>query len=631
MRKNRSFPAALASLALLAAIAGPAARARAEQVPGALAAAQGVELWGGPGARGAGAGGARFDTKVTVSAVSPATGSVEFYVQGTAAAKVPFTLPARGVVSIQAPAEADGKGAFLYKVTADSPVSAWSETYNETSAGRYGVSVAAAGPTELLSPGDEASAGGADASSSTAAGRARTNVGVVCSPGSKDPCQLEVAVYDGGAFLGTGLVNAQPGWVSQSPLATLVPAAAEKANLALRLRLLLGAGLPYAVRNDNQTSDGTLMPLAVTRSAFSTAPSIDSFTASPATGCAPVTSTLTWSTRGAVRVSIPTIGESLPPNGSATLTTERTLELVLTAYAPTGETASKPVKITTVQSTPPPTPTPQVANVLPSGRVSGTLPAGLTGPVTIEFTQQQSGDSSFVLSGTSFLYTAGKKNGVDVVKLSVTGDCGTATATFTANVSGTATGPEILVFEAVMPENVTPPRGCYPKSVATLRWLTRGTESVTITGIEFPVPSGNEQMASTAIEITSPTTFTLTATAPDNRKVSQSLSIGMDSMLYFPTVDSPLGKGSNPNEAIQLQSDQPLVLTISTVPTPVDLTQVGWYIIQFQSYGRFERISPSQFYYTAGPAGGLDGFRFGYHNGCGVGNAEFWVKVTPLQ
>ena len=40
----------------------------------------------------------------------------------------------------------------------------------------------------------------------------------------------------------------------------LVPAAVGKAGLALRLRLLSGQGYPYAIRNDNQTSDGTAIP-----------------------------------------------------------------------------------------------------------------------------------------------------------------------------------------------------------------------------------------------------------------------------------------------------------------------------------------------------------------------------------
>ena len=153
-------------------------------------------------------------------------------------------------------------------------------------------------------------------SSSTDPGRARTNVGVVCASTATQACRLEVAVFSAAPSSGSGIVESIPGGAAQSSLEGLVPASAGKPALALRLRLLSGAGLPYVIRNDNKTSDGTAIPLSVKRGAFSTAPVILSFTASPASGCAPLETTFTWQTTGAAKVSISGVGNDLPANGS---------------------------------------------------------------------------------------------------------------------------------------------------------------------------------------------------------------------------------------------------------------------------------------------------------------------------
>src|SRR5512140_2856198 len=169
--------------------------------------AQGADLWGGPGAKGTGVAGSLFNTIIHVSSSSAATGTIEFWAGGSVAATSPFSIPALGVANISTPDALSGMGAFLYRVRSDASVSAWSETYNDTTSGRFGVSFAAVAATDLLNAGDEANGGGADASASTAQGRARTNVGVLCNPGSVGDCQLEVAAFDDGALLGTGTVN----------------------------------------------------------------------------------------------------------------------------------------------------------------------------------------------------------------------------------------------------------------------------------------------------------------------------------------------------------------------------------------------------------------------------------------
>ena len=447
MRKTSSF-LVIAVLLALAAVAPASPRAGAA----ALAASQGIDLWGGPGAKGAGAQGAQFDTIVYVTSAASAAGAVDFWTGGSIVATTPFTVPANGVAAIAAPAALAGKGAFAYNVRSDAAVTAWSETYNETSAGRYGVSLAAVLPSELLGPGDEATGGGADVSSSTEPGRARTNVGVVCASTAAQACRLEVAVFSAGSLAGSGTVESIPGGAAQSSLESLVPASAGKPALALRLRLLSGAGLPYVIRNDNKTSDGTAIPLAVKRGAFSTAPVILSFTASPASGCAPLETTFTWQTTGAAKVSISGVGNDLPANGSVKSTVNASGDFVLTATSLTGQTAVKPLQITITPSTPVPTPAPATVTAVTGGVVTGILPAG-TGPVTVEFVKHESSGSTFTVQGTSWVYTSGITPGTDIVRITATGSCGPASADFTANIVPPG-APRIVRFESI------PERGC---------------------------------------------------------------------------------------------------------------------------------------------------------------------------
>src|ERR1035437_374878 len=288
---------------------------------GALQAAApaGTDLWGGPAAKGIGTN-ARFDTNIYVSSVGAASGSIDFLLGGATLASVPFTVSTRGVAVVAAPAAVDGMGAFFYHVRSDASVNAWSETYNDTPAGRYGTVSTAFPVSDFLIPGDEAWGGGADASSSVAAGRARTNVGVLCSPLSTQGCTVEVVAFDAGSPAGVGQVFTIPGSVGQQSLAALLPCSAEKSKLALRFRMLTGAGLPYAIKNDNVTSDGSNLSLSVSRGAFSTAPVIASFTISPSSGCSPLTVTATWSTTGADHVNITGAAGDLTTSGTATFT-----------------------------------------------------------------------------------------------------------------------------------------------------------------------------------------------------------------------------------------------------------------------------------------------------------------------
>lgn len=603
MRKTSSF-------LVIAVLLGLAAAAAASPGAGAaaLAASQGTDLWGGPGAKGDGSQGARFDTTVYVTSPTAATGAVDFWMGGSVVATSTFTVVANGVAAIAAPAALSQKGAFAYQVRADAAVSAWSQTFNETSSGRFGVSLAAVLPSELLAPGDEATGGGADVSASTDPGRGRTNVGTVCAASATQSCRLEVAVFSSGALVGTGTVEVLPGGAGQSSLEALVPAAVDKPSLALRLRLLSGSGAPYAIRNDNRTSDGTTIPLAVKRGAFSTAPVIVSYTASPATGCAPLETTFSWQTTGASKVSITGVGNDLPPNGSVKATVNAGGDYVLTATALTGQTSVKTLQVTITPSTPKPSPVPAAATVVTGSVVTGLLPLG-TGPVTVEFVQRQSAGSTFTVEGASWVYTAGTTPGVDVVKLTATGSCGAASAEFTANVVLPG-APRIVVAESV------PARGCAPSTNILLTWQTENAIGVTVSGFdELFIANGGVETT-----VTGSTSFLVSAVGADRSTDSTTVNVPVDPQLYVPML-SPGAAQVNGGTVVPIDIDP------ASVP---DVSQVRWTVVQNLSGFSLQPPSaiPGRFIYTAGPYTGVDIIRFLWVNGCGIGYTDFTSSVT---
>lgn len=603
MRKTSSF-LVIALLLALAAVAPATPRAEVAT----FAASQGIDLWGGPGAKGAGAQGSQFDTLVYVTSASSAAGAVDFWTGGSIVATAPFTVPANGVAAIAAPAVLAGKGAFAFNVRSDAPVTAWSETFNESSAGRYGVSLSASLPSELLAPGDEATGGGADVSSSTEPGRGRSNVGVVCASTATQACRLEVAVFSAGSLAGTGIVESIPGGAAQSSLESLVPASADKPALAIRLRLLSGAGLPYVIRNDNKTSDGISIPLAVKRGAFSTAPVILSFTASPASGCAPLATTFTWQTTGAAKVSISGVGNDLPANGSVTSTVNATGDFVLTATSLTGQSAVRPLQVMITPSTPVPTPSPATVTAATGGVVTGILPAG-TGPVTVEFVKHDSSGSTFTVQGNSWIYTAGITPGTDIVRITATGSCGSASASFTANIVPPGAA-RVVRFESI------PLRGCGPSTNILLTWETENALGVTISGFDdFFVANGGVEAT-----ITGTTSFTLTARGRDGSTDTASLTVPVDPQLYVPIL--------NPGTA-NVAAGAQVVINVDPASVP-SLTGVRWTVVQNQSGFSFSPDSSiaGRFIYRAGAYSGIDIIRFLWVNGCGIGYTDFTSTVT---
>jgi hypothetical protein len=574
------------------------------------AAPAGTDLWGGPAAKGIGTN-ARFDTNIYVSSVGAASGSIDFLLGGATLASVPFTVSTRGVAVVAAPAAVDGLGAFLYHVRSDGSVNAWSETFNDTPAGRYGTVSTAFPVSDFLAAGDEAWGGGADASSSSAAGRARTNVGVLCSPLSTQGCTVEVAAFDAGSPSGVGQIFTVPGSASQQPLAVLLPDTAEKPKLALRFRMLTGAGLPYAIKNDNLTGDGSNLSLSVSRGAFSTAPVIASFTISPSSGCPPLTVTATWSTTGADHVNITGAAGDLATSGTATLTVVSAGDITLTAVALSGATATSTRKITLQPPATPPTPTPSTATVGTGQVVTGSIPAAYTGTlVTITFDTHGSTGSTFTVNGNQFTYRAGSSTGTDVVRLTVPGGaCGPATATFTATVIAPG-DPAIISFTA------DPARGCRSSNII-LSWQTENAAQVLITPVIAPF--GLSPSGSVGWTITGTTTFTLNAfPLLGGDPVQQSLTVPVDTQQFTPLI--------SPNDIIVPASSGFVLVTATGVPDPTLLRPL---LLQSKSGGQFSFTdTPGTFAYLPGPFAGLDIVRIFFTNGCGPAFAEFRATVN---
>jgi hypothetical protein len=572
------------------------------------AAPAGTELWGGPAAKGAGSN-ATFDSTITISSLGVANGSVDFIVGGTVVATVPFSIAGQGVASLATPAALDGKGAYLYRVRSSASVSAWSETYNDTPNGRFSTSFAAFPVSDFLTAGDEAWGGGADASTSTAAGRARTNVGILCSPLGTQACNVEWAAFDAGTLIGSAVISAAPGGAAQQPLATLVPAAAEKSTLAVRARVSTGSAMPYAVKNDNLTSDGVGIPLSVVRSAFSTAPTINSFTITPITGCSPLTAFATWVTTGADHVNITGAPGDLPASGSTNITVVATGDVLLTAVAPSGAIATQPKRVSVNPPTDPPTPSPASVVTAIGVTTNGILPINV-GTVTAAFDRQDSTGSKFTITGNQFAYTAGTTTGTDVVRLTSQGLCGPGTAKFTATVVDPGT-PVVTSFTA------DPPRGCGASTNVVLAWTTENVRSVIID--IAPAAYQYSANGATGVTITGTTTANLTAFGAlgSAQTTTAALTIPVDTQAYVPVL--------TPSSIIVPASSPTVTLTATGVPDP---TKLLWLFIQNQSGSLFQTTqTPGVFAYVPGFRPGVDIVRVFFTNGCGAQYAEFTATV----
>ena len=591
----------IASVALVVATLALASPARA-------AAPAGTDLWGGPAAKGSGAS-ATFDTTITISSLGAANGSIDYIVGGSVVAAMTFSLTGQGSTSIATPAALTGMGAFLYHVRSDSSVSAWSETYTDSPTGRYSTSFASFALSDFLTSGDEAWGGGADASSSTAPGRAHTNVGVLCSPLAAQGCNVEWAAFVDGTLVGSAVMYAAPGSAAQQSLAGLIPGTTEVAGLGLRARVSSGSAAPYAVKNDNLTSDGAGIPLSVVRSAFSTAPTINSFTITPTTGCSPLTAFATWTTTGADHVNITGAAGDLAASGSTNITAVASGDIVLTAVAPSGATATQPKRVTVNPATDPPTPSPASVVTGTGVTATGVLPVNV-GAVTWKFTRQDSTGSTFAVTGNQYTYVAGSVTGTDIVTLTSQGFCGPATATFTAQVVTPGT-PVITSFTA------DPPRGCGASTNVVLAWTTQDSSGVRID--IAPSAYAFSPNGATGVTITGPTTANLTAFGSfgSSDTATASLLIPVDSQPYVPIL--------SPNSILTHPGAPYTLVTVTGVPDP---TQLRVLVLQNSTGSLFETTpTPGVYAYVPGFRAGVDTFRIFYINGCGEMYAQFTATL----
>ena len=124
---ERSLWAASIVFALAAAWRPSGRRARA-----------GTDLWGGPAAKGAGRERALRHEHLRLER-RRGDGLHRFPPWAAPRSRACRSrCPRRGVAVVPAPAAVDGMGAFLYHLRSDSPVNAWSETFNDTPSGRFG-------------------------------------------------------------------------------------------------------------------------------------------------------------------------------------------------------------------------------------------------------------------------------------------------------------------------------------------------------------------------------------------------------------------------------------------------------------------------------------------------------------
>ena len=423
---------------------------------------------------------------------------------------------------------------------------------------------------------------------------------------------MEATAFLDGSSVGSGELTAAAGSVAQESLRNLIPATASGGAYNVRFRILAGTGMPYGIRNDNQTNDATAYPLTVTRGAFSTAPRVDVFTASPISGCAPLKTTYVWSTTNAVRVALSGLGTTFPPAGSTSATLSASTDVVLTAYSASGASTNQPLRVTVLPTTAAPTPSPAEGATIPGGTIPGILPAGI-GNVTAEFTQHGSTGSTFVVAGNVFTYTAGVTAGTDVVTLTSQGACGPATATFTATVA--PAGPPVIHYFVT-----DPPRACTATEFwLNLSWSVSGVSDVQVTGSRTAQPASGWYPVKFPAGTLAPLNLTLNAPY-ENPTVTRTITVPVDSQAVYPSVTPSFVSGM-PGDMVSA--------TVSLLPADADVAQIRYEILQNQTGGSALSFWYPTFIWNVGHnrGGGIDVIGFRYSNGCGT----FFSNLTILS
>lgn len=280
------------------------------------------------------------------------------------------------------------------------------------------------------------------------------------------------------------------------------------------LGLLLAACLGMA---------GCTSPIPTTKQ--DPAPTISSFTASPALITAGASTTLSWNTQGATSVTIaPGNFASTSGTGSVALSPTATTTYTLTATNSIGSVTA----LVSVTVTAPNLPTITSFTASPTGIALGaisTLSWTTSGAATLTITPGTFASTS--ASGTTNV----SPEATTTYVLTATNAAGSVTATATVTVQ-TATLPSITSFTAN-------PASISTGSSSTLSWATTGATGIAIAPGTFTSTSGN---GTTMVSPTATTTYTLTATnAAGSNTATAKVTVSAGGPLKITTTSCPGG------------------------------------------------------------------------------------------
>ena len=223
-------------------------------------------------------------------------------------------------------------------------------------------------------------------------------------------------------------------------------------------------------------------------------PVIDSFTADPTTITAGGSTTLEWETTNATSVRISDVSESLPENGSETVSPTETTTYTLTALG-AGINTLPVTDAVTVTVTP-------AGPVIDSFEATSTT---ITAGTEVTLTWTTTNATSVSIPGTSGTLAVDGSTTVSpttttTYTLTASGASGTTAATATVTVTVNPPDPVIDTFTASS-TSIT------AGTQVTLTWTTTNATSVSIPGTSGTLAVDG----STTVSPTTPTTYTLTA------------------------------------------------------------------------------------------------------------------------
>jgi hypothetical protein len=257
----------------------------------------------------------------------------------------------------------------------------------------------------------------------------------------------------------------------------------------------------------NQTATVT-----VTVTAAISNPAIVRFEANPTNITQGESSTLSWATTGATRVSISGgVGDNLPVNGSRVVNPTQTTTYTLTAFAADGSTVTSPVTVTV---SPVGTPrilvfslNPTTINPGGSSQLCWNVENATSVTITPGIGTVKNNDCVTVSPTATTTYT-----------LTATTGTGSATATATATATLTVGGVKVLTFSQ------SPEFSQKAGDPVVLTWSTSGATSVQIVG--FGTPSGAlPANGSITVNPITNVDYTLTAYGPGGQTVSVTIHV----------------------------------------------------------------------------------------------------------